>query len=376
MELQTGRIVSGENFRGRKELLLQIKTYMEINQSIVLVAPRRYGKSSIIKKVLDNSKKYKSIEIDLMKVYNKRDLAEKIIEETYKLVGINNVWEYTKKQSYQTMQVITNILKSVKISFEEAEVGVSFDLSSGKDDDAFLLHALALPDKIAQRLGIRIIFAIDELGEIRNLKEWEKILDVMRSVFQTVEKTNFIFAGSQYSLMNKIFTDKNSPFFRFAEVLNVPTMRAEEFKGFFEEVFKKKNISLYKGFTEDLVAISGGIPYYIIKIGQEVFVNALIKNKMNTYPVHICKGALARYYKEESYFMSEMNKIKGRKNYYQVIKILSQKENPYKELKSKGLLKQNIVKILQDLQDDGMIEKRGTDYRIIDPFMNRYIKKM
>jgi len=374
--LQTGRIVKDENFTGRKELLEKVKMYMEMHQSIVLVAPRRYGKSSIIRNVLDNTPNCRHIEIDLMKIYNKRDLAEKIIEETYKLVGINNVWEYAKKTGIQSLQVINTILNSVHVTFDEAEIGITLDLASKKDDDVFLLHALSLPEKIAEKLSIQIIFAIDELGEIKNLKEYKKILEVMRSVFQTFEHTNFIFAGSQYSLMNEIFTDRNSPFFRFAEILNVPTMKEEEFEGYFEKVFKTKEISLYENFTKDLVQVSGGIPYYIIKIAQEVFVAAAINKKMNTYPIDICKAALARYTKEETYFLSEMSRVKGKKYYYQLLRALSVNQDPYKALEGRGVLKQNINKILQELLDDGMIEKRTGTYHIIDPFMKRYIKKM
>lgn len=376
MKLQTGRIVKGEEFTGREELLERVYAYIEMNQSIVLVAPRRYGKSSIIRKVLDNTTNHKSIEIDLMKIYNKRDLAEKIIEETYKLVGISNVWEYAKKTSIQSLNILNNILKKINITFDEVEIGITFDLASKKDDDAFLLHALELPEKIAKSLNIRIIFAIDELGEIRNLKEYKKILDVMRSVFQTFERTNFIFAGSQYSLMNEIFTDRNSPFFRFAEILNVPTMKVEEFEGFFEKVFKIKEISLYKGFTHDLVEISGGIPYYIIKIAQEVFISAVVNKKMNTYPVNVCKAALARYEKEETYFLGELSRVKGKKYYYQLLKALSVQDDPYKALESKGVLKQNVNKILLELMNDGIIEKNTNSYSIIDPFLSRFIRKM
>lgn len=375
MDFQTGRIVKGDAFTGRTKLLLRVTSYLNMNQSVVLIAPRRYGKSSIIRKVLDNKEDCKSIEIDIMKVYNKKDLAEAIIEETYKLVGINNVLEYMKKTSLTALQVITKVLSGISLTLDDVEIGLTFDLAAGKDDDAFLLHALSLPEKIAEKLNINIIFAIDELGEIKNLKEHEKILALMRSVFQKSEKVNFLFAGSQYSLMNKIFTDQNSPFFRFAEVVNVPTMKAEEFTDFFKHAFKKDQVSLYKTFTEDIVNMAGGIPYYIIKIAQEVLITAKISGKMNTYRIDVCKAALKRYKAEETYFLGELNKIKGKKYYIQLLKALSKNEDPYKEMEKIGVLKQNTNKILRALSDDGIIEQKRKDYEITDPFLKRYIRK-
>jgi hypothetical protein len=375
MRLQTGRIVRGTDFTGRKELLKTVATYIDMNQSVVLIAPRRYGKSSIIRKILDTETAYKSIEIDIMKIYNKKDLAAAIIEETYKLVGISNIFEYMKKTTITTLQTLTSVLNGVSLTIDDVEIGLTFDLAAGKDDDALLLHALELPEKIAEKLNIRIIFAIDELGEIRNLKDHKKILALMRSVFQKNEKVNFIFAGSQYSLMNKIFTDKNSPFFRFAEIINVPTMKEEEFSAFLKHAFEKDHVSLYDTFTKDVVGVSGGIPYYIIKIAQEVLITAMITGKMNTYRINVCKAALKRYKAEESYFLGELSKIKGKKYYIQLLKALSNKEDPYKEMEKIGVIKQNINKILLSLLDDGLIEKEGKKYKITDPFLNRYIRK-
>ena len=375
MKLQTGKIVKGSDFTGREKLLHEIDTYLDMGQSVVLIAPRRYGKSSIIQKVIDTRTKDQSIQIDLMKIFNKRDLAEAIIEETYKLIGISNFFEYTKKVTLETFHTISQILKKFEISIEEVGLNLTIELASKNDDDALLRHALELPEKIAGKIDANILFAIDELGEIRNLKEHEKILMLMRSVFQEAERVNFIFAGSQYSLMNHIFTDQNSPFFRFAEVIHVPTMKTEEFEPFFKEVFRRMQISLYSHFTEDVVKISGGIPYYIVKIAQEVLVDTKMKGKINVFPFSVCRAALERYKQEEGYFIGELNRVKGKKYHIQLLKILAVGGDPYKELEELGVRKQNVNKILITLMDDGLIAKDGREYRIIDPFLRRYLAK-
>ncbi len=375
MELQTGKIVKGDNFTGREQLLQNINTFLDMGQSVVLIAPRRYGKSSIIQKIIDTRTDTGFIQIDLMKIFNKRALAEAIIEESYKLIGISNFFEYTKKATLETFNSLSKILKKFEIGIEEIGLNLTIELSSETDEDALLKHALELPEKIANKIGIKILFAIDELGEIRNLKEHEKILALMRSVFQEAERVNFIFAGSQYSLMNYIFTDRNSPFFRFAEVVHVPTMETEDFKPFFKEVFRVMQISLYDNFTKDIVKISGGIPYYIVKIAQGVLVNMRMKGKMNVFPFSVCRSALEKYRQEEGYFIGELNRVKGKKYHIQLLKALAAGGDPYRELDALGVRKQNVNKILIALMDDGLIMKDGGDYRIIDPFLRRYLAK-
>lgn len=175
--------------------------------------------------------------------------------------------------------------------------------------------------------------------------------------------------------MNYIFTDRNSPFFRFAEVVHVPTMETEDFKPFFKEVFRVMQISLYDNFTKDIVKISGGIPYYIVKIAQGVLVNMRMKGKMNVFPFSVCRSALEKYRQEEGYFIGELNRVKGKKYHIQLLKALAAGGDPYRELDALGVRKQNVNKILIALMDDGLIMKDGGDYRIIDPFLRRYLAK-
>ncbi|HFS85140.1 MAG TPA: ATP-binding protein [Epsilonproteobacteria bacterium] len=375
MELQTGKVATGRGFVGREALLQKVTLYMEMNQSVVLIAPRRFGKTSLIKKLIETNSEYKAIEIDLMKIYNVKNLAEKIVRECYSLIGIYNFSEYLKKFTIESMKTLSSALESVSLSLDDIEISVSLKLFEENDPYALLEHALSLPEKIAQKLGIKVLFAIDELGEVVNLREHQRVLEMMRATFQYSQQVNYIFAGSQYSLMNAIFTDKNSPFFRFAEPVIVPPMREDEFLQFFKEVFKGAEVSLYRQFTKDVVSISGGIPYYITKVVQIVLIDCKINQKLNTYRWSVCKAALIQYQREEVYFNQELSRLRGKKHYFQTLKVLSREGDPYKEMKREGVQRQNVRKILKALEDDGLIEQQGTVYRVIDPFLNRYIRK-
>jgi len=52
-----GSIVSGDYFYNREEDLLRIKQTLSGGNNITLFAPRRYGKSSLVKKHLENLKR-------------------------------------------------------------------------------------------------------------------------------------------------------------------------------------------------------------------------------------------------------------------------------------------------------------------------------
>ena len=89
---QTGKVVSGEFFKGRKKIVTEVETLISMDQSVALIAPRRYGKSSIIQKVIEDKRHlYKIISIDLMEVQNKRLLAELVIAKTYQAIGLHGL---------------------------------------------------------------------------------------------------------------------------------------------------------------------------------------------------------------------------------------------------------------------------------------------
>lgn len=54
---QAGKPVKGKNFIGREKEIALLMEYMKMGQSVVLIAPRRFGKTSLILEVLQRLKK-------------------------------------------------------------------------------------------------------------------------------------------------------------------------------------------------------------------------------------------------------------------------------------------------------------------------------
>ena len=56
---QVGKPVKGNAFVGRDKEIKEIQTYLEMGQSVVLIAPRRFGKTSLVLEVLRRMKRKK-----------------------------------------------------------------------------------------------------------------------------------------------------------------------------------------------------------------------------------------------------------------------------------------------------------------------------
>jgi predicted nucleic-acid-binding protein len=219
------------------------------------------------------------------------------------------------------------------------------------------------------------LFVIDEFGEIDKLQSKNELIDTMRTIFQEQEYVTFLFAGSQYALMTKIFTNKQSAFHKFAVSIEVPKMEAVDFNKMFKEVFYSRGISIPTDFAQEIEKLSAGIPYYMVRLAQQVLIDALVNNTVNTYCFSIRRAAEKLYNKEQSYFASELTKFRGKKHDMTALIALSKDKNHTEALAKNGVTRQNANTIIKSLLLTGMIEKKD-GYRIIDPFMKRYISKL
>lgn len=95
---KTGSPVKGADFIDRKKHLPIFKAYLENNQHVMIKAPRRFGKTSLVKHVFEHESNYTYIYVDLRRATNLKLLANQIIEKAYSFVGIDNFFYQFKNQ--------------------------------------------------------------------------------------------------------------------------------------------------------------------------------------------------------------------------------------------------------------------------------------
>jgi AAA+ ATPase superfamily predicted ATPase len=112
--------VSGDDFIDRKQHLIRFNTFIENNQHIMINAPRRYGKTSLIVHLF-HLYNYKAIYIDIKRTTSLQALAEQIINEVYNYAGIYNI--VTKAKNSLT-ELFRNLRTSLKIDLKVAELTI------------------------------------------------------------------------------------------------------------------------------------------------------------------------------------------------------------------------------------------------------------
>ncbi len=261
-----GKIVEADNFCNRKTEISELKRNIENCFSVWLFAPRRYGKSSLVKQVFKQvPSNIKTVYFDLYNVQSVDDFIRKYSNTISK--ELFNWKDDVKKISKQ----LGRYLKSLQpqLSFDvNAEPSV---LLANKEikEQIDIEEVLNLPEKIAKEQKTKICIAFDEFQEIERIDSF--IINWMRSAFQNQKNVSYIFLGSKQSLMENIFTNINSPFYEYAIKMDIKPIKREDLFAFIKRKFEKQKLEISNKSINDILDYSKCHPHFTQYFAATVF---------------------------------------------------------------------------------------------------------
>lgn len=358
---KTGNPVTGKDFIDRKQHLPLFKTYINQNQSFMIKAPRRFGKTSIVKHLLENKKQYEFVYIDIKRVGSLRSLANKIIDNAYKISMIDNFLYKIKNSMFDLLKSI----QAVKID-DIAEVTIKMYEKDDIDETEYFLHSLDVMNNIAIKKNINIKFALDEFQDILKISS-NDILDKARSVMQHHNNITYIFLGSIESIMTKIFEHKVSPFFHFATIVDLPPLDVDELYSYSIDKFKQKNIKIDS--LKYLLEYLGGHPDYSLQVLQKLYFIALANDIKELSSKNLYDTLIDTLLSNKAYIEELISKAKQKKHNLEVLQAIA--NNTKLKLDSKTL-----YNVHSSLEDIGLIKKVGLGkYIINDIFLKLYLQQ-
>lgn len=353
---KTGSPVKGNDFIDRKKHLPVFKAYLENNQHVMIKAPRRFGKTSLVKQVFEHEKSFNYIYVDLRRATNLTSLANQILEKAYGFAGIDNFLQQFKKSITELLKTI----QSIKID-EVGEITLKHLENGIKDEREYFLHSLEVVEQISLKKELNIKFILDEFQDILRISD-DFILEQMRSVIQHHENVTYVFLGSLESVMTKIFSSKASPFFHFARIMSLGGLDIDELFEYASNVFKKQKVEFDEALLKTIKFLNGH-PDYSAQVLQALYYKTIIADiQMINYEV--CLEALTTVIFENRAYLEELiSKTKQKKHHYEVLHSLANKYDV--ELSSKSLYNIHV-----SLEDMGLIKnvERGK-YIINDIFL-------
>ena len=253
-----GALALDEAFTDREREVAELSADMRNGQDVVVFAPRRYGKSSLIWRVAQRLVRRRVLvtQVDLMRAPTKERLAEKLAHAIYDDLATPLLRARERLRVFSELRV----QPVVTVDPQDGSVSFGFDARAARPAiDATLEDLFALPGKLAAERDRRVGLVLDEFQEVMDVDPG--LLKLMRSVFQEQGDVSHVYLGSKRHMIERIFNDENEPFWRSAKQMELGVIAPEPFVTFALERFEATGRELDEETAARAVALTGGHPY-------------------------------------------------------------------------------------------------------------------
>ena len=240
-----GVATSGDNFTDREKETSRLLSNFTHGVNTVLISPRRWGKTSLVKKVcnLAQSHQLKVVYLDIFSCRTDKEFYNAFASAVLK---------QTSSKFEELMEDAKHFLSRISPKFTigpdpMADFSMSLELNQKSND---VDEILQLPEKIAKKKGFSIVICIDEFQQIAEFKDSKSFQKRLRSVWQLQQSVSYCLFGSKKHLMNELFEKKSLPFYKFGDVIYLPKISTEDWIGYICERFECTGKSISKEFAE------------------------------------------------------------------------------------------------------------------------------
>jgi len=256
--------LSAEYFCDRKKETADLMRSITNDNNVVLVSPRRMGKTGLIEHCFRQEEILKNYYTFFVDIYATRSLQEFV----YKLG--KEIFERLKPRGKKFVEKFFSVISSLRPAFklDEATGTPVFDIGIGEIRSAEItleeiFNYLNTSDKPC-------IVAIDEFQQIAKYPE-KNIEAVLRTHIQKTLKTTFIFSGSQRHILHNMFFSASRPFYQSAVLQTFNAIDKKEYVDFADKHFRRTGKKVDISFIERSYDLFEGHTFYVQAIMNQLF---------------------------------------------------------------------------------------------------------
>jgi len=256
-----GDLALDEAFTDRTAEVTELAADMRNGQNVVVFAPRRYGKTSLVLRAAE-----RAIAEDVLVGYC--DLMKTPTKERFAAALAKTIHEDLASPVGHLVDRATTMFRGLRlkpsIEVDPSTGGLTFVFDAARrrrtgDIDDTIEKLLELPQEIAGERERRAVLILDEFQEIVKLDR--EFPNLLRAVFQTQPEVGHVYLGSKRHILDRIFNDRNEPFWRSAKRLEIGLIPREAFAPFVAGRFNDTDKGITEPALERLLDTTGGHPY-------------------------------------------------------------------------------------------------------------------
>lgn len=232
--------------------------------NLVLISPRRMGKTGLIHYCFDKepiSGNYNTVFIDILHTTSLREFTF--------LFG-KSIFEAILPLGQKMLTTFVHTLKSLSGKF-------SIDLVTNMPTFNLELGDITRPAMTLEEIFTYLenadkpcIVAFDEFQQIANYPE-KNIEALLRTHVQRASNTHFIFAGSEYHIMQKMFMSSARPFYNSADTLELKAIDVDVYTRFVIEHMNRGKRTISEELVKVVYRLYRGNTYAMQKTLNELY---------------------------------------------------------------------------------------------------------
>lgn len=251
---QFGDPVRGDYYVPRPELARSVRQFLENRIHVVLIGPRRFGKTSFVLNLLDALAKdnYVCLFVDIFNITSHKDFLQQLVRAL----------KPHKKWMAGWIEMITKLRPKASIEVDVNNGSHSLGLTWDKATEGDIKDAIQDALESLEKLGTQVIIAIDEFQKITEIGDEGWLEATIRTHMQRLKNTSFLFTGSRRSIIYDMLNNHTRPLYRSSQPIEFPSL-GEEFTDWVLKRFAQAGIECEREGIEELRRLVQDTPNYV-----------------------------------------------------------------------------------------------------------------
>jgi hypothetical protein len=366
---------------GRDDDVAEIATALANGTNLIVAAPRRTGKTSVCDAALGRLARrgYYTVHLDLFRIADAAELAEAL---TLAVIANRSTVRRLVRRARELGRAALTAAQAAAILKLKGQLGDAIEIAitpgfAADNPERALDLALALPERVAEADGKRLILFFDEFQEVaserRPYGDPDAVTKRMRAVFQRSTSVSFLFAGSLEHVMRDLFAPTRRAFSGFGGFHSLRPITVEDWSRGLAERFAADDCTIDRPALGRIIELGAQHPRATMRIAQQTH---LVSVQLDRHEIDLdlvelgYNAALTSDIPAMEQTVEHIRRL--HKNALQVARGLARAEPISRRLSP--AIRDRVLKLLLRA---GIVEHvaRG-DWRIVDPLLQAYLRRL
>jgi uncharacterized protein len=263
-----GKIADNENFTDRKQDSSYLINNFEGLINTTIISPRRWGKTSLVNRVVESFAGNKDYIVCQIDIFNCRT------QEQFYTAYANCILKASFSAWEDFLAGTKNYLSRMLPKFSLTDTMQTYELSFGIDFNDKTLsfdEILDLPQTIATDKKKKVIVCIDEFQNINDYTDPLGFQQKLRAHWQLHSGVCYCLYGSKRHMLLHIFNDYKMPFYKFGDILFLQKIKKEDWVVFISNRFRETGKNIPDELCGAIADKTKNHPYYTQQLSQQVW---------------------------------------------------------------------------------------------------------